>query len=289
MFSIVIPCYNRTSLLKKLLAGFVVQEGDVPTFEIILVDNNSQEDIDDVYREYSRLLPIYLVQRPQLPNTYAASSARNIGLSLSHFPWVINLDSDCIPNQHYLANLKQFIDECKNDDFLIVGERIFISSDAYSDKDILQNSQILEHMPRIASASNYNLLKDRRFPQLETIEKQEHPWAYMHSGNLIYPKKSALLINGYDEAYDGCWGYEDIDFAYRLLTVASCTPKYLSGIYCYHQEPPLVNENVSVVTDRVNKTTNLNWQRICQRIPGFAEFKKRQFTMLKIELDLSEV
>ena len=48
-------------------------------------------------------------------------------------------------------------------------------------------------------------------------------------------------MGGYDEIFDGCWGYEDVDFAHRMITCGGAQPVYLPGIDCYHQDSALSN------------------------------------------------
>ena len=113
------------------------------------------------------------------------------------------------------------------------------------------------------------------------------------------------LIGGYDEVYDGWWGYDDIHFAWEMIVKGGCIPVVLGGTevrqplnhetnenvdvlslslcmceclcQVYHQEPygsgwtpvgGVINKDGSS-NPRLNKAANPNWKRICDTIPGY--------------------
>jgi glycosyltransferase involved in cell wall biosynthesis len=287
MFSVVIPCFNRLPQLARVLAGFCAQSGS-ESFEIILVDNNGFDgDINALYCRYVDRFPLTLLRQPRLPHPRAMCRARNQGLSLARHEWIINIDSDCIPPPEYLGRIRKAIGQQAHYNPLIVGLRQFICGDEISEEELRHGRCDLASLPRVASPSNYGRALDRRYPEIEAIAGSPHPWAYMHSGNLIYRREEALKIGGYDEAFDGFWGYEDIDFAHRLITRTGARPFYLAGIECYHQDSRIAGATTPVNNEeRFNKAGNPNWVRICERIPGFEQFKLDQYRQLNAEIKL---
>jgi GT2 family glycosyltransferase len=280
MFNIVIPVHDDLRHLRLTLAGFLAQRGPVPPYEIILVDNNSlRESPDAAYVDFVHRLPLLLLRQPMLPHPFALCRARNLGLTLSHYPWIVTLGSDCVPNPDYLANLAASARAAARGMF--VGERVFIDASGVAEAAVTGDPAALARAPRIASAANYGKVRDRRFPQLEQLEGSEHPWAFMHGGNIAFPALAARAVGGFDEAYDGEWGYEDIDFAFRAITEGGLEPRYVPGMAVYH-----VERRDDTVQRRANKIESPNWRRIASRIPGFAEFKARQFASLQIEVRL---
>jgi GT2 family glycosyltransferase len=97
---------------------------------------------------------------------------------------------------------------------------------------------------------------------------------------MIYRRDTAASIGGYDEAFDGVWGYEDTDFAHRLITRGQARPVFLPDIEVYHQDSELSAHEA----DRFDKQHNRNWHMIIERIPGIEEFKLRQYQ--KISQDI---
>src|SRR5262245_12291142 len=121
MFSIVTPCHNNTDLLRLFLAGLATQETLLP-FEAILVDNNSfREDINSVYEDYISRLELTLVRQPRLPHPMALCKARNIGLALARFPWIVNIDADCVAPPYFLKNLHRGINDLGGRNILFTG------------------------------------------------------------------------------------------------------------------------------------------------------------------------
>jgi glycosyltransferase involved in cell wall biosynthesis len=281
VYSFVLPCHNDTDLLERTLAGLCLNLGG-PEFEVFLADNNSFEgDIDAVYRKYVDRLELYLIRQPRLSHPRATSRARNLGLGLAHGEWIINLDSDCVPIPSYLSHLDAYIAKAGRQNPIITGLRRFVEFGEYSDEDILAGRVDFNALPQVASPANYRQVEDRRMPFLRHLSGSEHPWAYFHSCNMIYRKSTALRIGGFDEIFDGVWGYEDIDFAHRMITLGDATPRYLSGIECLHQD-----SKRSHALDRFNKRDNPNWHRIIKRIPGFEQFKAQQYKVQSREIRL---
>jgi len=287
MFSIVIPCYNRLSQLARVLAGFCAQGRD-ETFELILVDNNGFEgDINALYLRYVDRLPLTLLRRPKLPHPRATSSARNMGLAIARYDWIINIYSDCIPPPDYVGLIRGALEQSANENLLIVGLRRFICGDGISEEALQRGACNFGALPHVASPSNYGLTLDRRHPEIESLAGSPHPWAYMHSGNMVYRRDKAREIGGYDEAYDGFWGYEDIDFAYRLITATGARPLYLAGIECYHQDSAMAEDAMGADSEgRFNKSDNPNWARVCSRIPGLEQFKQDQYRKISAGIKL---
>jgi glycosyltransferase involved in cell wall biosynthesis len=287
MFSVIIPCHNRLAQLARVLAGFCAQGMD-EIFEIIIIDNNGfKEDINALYCRYMDKLRLTLIRQPRLPHPRATSRARNLGLAVARFDWIINIDSDCIPPPDYVFSIRKTIERCANENLLIVGLRRFICGDEISEEELQGGCGNLASQPQVASSSNYGCTSDRRYPDIESIAESPHPWAYVHSGNLIYRRELALKVGGYDEVFDGTWGYEDIDFAHRLITRTGARPFYLAGIDCYHQDCRSADTPTSTGNDeRFDKSNNPNWALICSRIPGFEQFKTAQYGKINATIKL---
>ena len=268
MISILIPVWNRLPALENVLAAFcAMRKAGSPAFEVLLIDNNSTDDVRATWLAYREALPeLRLVHQPPLDHPFALCRARNLGLELARNPWVATLDADCIPNPDYLRNASAALRERS----LLVGERVFIDEDDVVQARVGEPGH-LDGLRRVESASNYRRTRDRRFPELQTIAEQPHPWALCHGGNLLFPKQLALEVGGFDEHYDGCWGYEDIEFAWRLIRRGACTPRYEPGLAVYHQEG--AHDRI----DRNNKLDNRNWHRICATIPGYEAFKTAHY------------
>lgn len=278
MFSIIIPSFNHINMLRATLTSLMWQKG-AAEFEVIIVDNNSlEENPDTVYQEFYDKLNVYLIKQPKLNHPYALCKARNCAICFAHYPWIISLDADIVLNPNYLKNLMKAIE--KEGRAIFTAERIFIDSSHVKEINPSDTSWP-EKQKVVVSPANYNLSKDRRLDAFKDLEHLSHPWAYMHGCNVVYPRDLALEIGGYDEAFDGHWGYEDIDLAYRLITEAKVKAVYCEGIFCYHLEMPSAQNEKE---KRFDKKNNPNWIRICQKIPGFKEYKEAEYQKLSKDI-----
>jgi hypothetical protein len=95
--SVVIPCYNRSALLKRAIDSALGQ--DVKASEIIVVDDGSTDNTKEVCAGYRNRIE-YIWQ----PNS-GASTARNNGVVRSRSPWIAFLDSDDFWRPSHLAKM----------------------------------------------------------------------------------------------------------------------------------------------------------------------------------------
>lgn len=284
LVSFIIPTYNNVELLEKTLAGFVSQEMNTLAWEIIIIDNNTTESKSLVlmYQKYYSLLPITLIFQPKLPHTFALCRARNLGLRSAQGKWIVSIDADTIPNKKYLSILEKNIKKWGNESVIATSERIFIPTEKVSSKEIIENPLVVEQLPVVLSPSNYSLPYDRRLPIMKSLPNIKHPWDYMHGCNVIYKRDIALKIGGYNEIYDGQWGFEDIDFAYRMITDEKCISRYVKNLHVFHQDLPEAKTN----TNRTDKSINPNWIRICKKIPGYQEYKSIKYRQFSKEIKI---
>jgi len=84
--SLIIPCYNRSSSLKRALQS-VLSQSYLPN-EIIVVDDGSSDNTADMLRnEFPQVTYLYQENK-------GVSSARNLGIKHSTGDWIAFLDSD---------------------------------------------------------------------------------------------------------------------------------------------------------------------------------------------------
>ncbi|NEU76750.1 glycosyltransferase [Hassallia byssoidea VB512170] len=88
--SVIIPVFNDSDRLKLCLQALENQTYSKDLYEVIVVDNASQEDIKSVVSQFSQAKFAYESQ----PGSYAA---RNQGISIAKGEILAFTDSDCIP------------------------------------------------------------------------------------------------------------------------------------------------------------------------------------------------
>ena len=100
-FSVIVPVYNRPQEVKELLDSLAVQK--CRDFEVIIVEDGSQECAEQIVAAYRELLDIqYFYKENSGPGL-----SRNYGAERAKGDYVLFLDSDCIVPDKYIAVIKQ--------------------------------------------------------------------------------------------------------------------------------------------------------------------------------------
>lgn len=99
--SICIITYRRPGPLGRLLASLTRQTGSLPSFEIVVVDNDAESSARPICRHYEARLPIrYEVERER-----GISMARNRSVQASRGRYLAFVDDDCFVGTDWLAAL----------------------------------------------------------------------------------------------------------------------------------------------------------------------------------------
>ncbi|HYC84125.1 MAG TPA: glycosyltransferase [Chryseosolibacter sp.] len=111
MFSVVIPVYNRSSVLERALESVLTQT--CQSFEILVMDDGSQEDITVVTGKFDdpRIKVVRLLHM-------GACVARNVGIAMAKYEWIAFLDSDDWWHAGKLAEFKKYIEANPDRDFV---------------------------------------------------------------------------------------------------------------------------------------------------------------------------
>lgn len=110
-FSIIIPVYNRPQEISSLLQS--LQDQTVKNFEVIVVEDGSQQDcLEVVHQFYSTLNLHYFSKENSGPGL-----SRNFGAEKSHGDYLIFFDSDCVVPPGYLATVREKLESNYSDAF----------------------------------------------------------------------------------------------------------------------------------------------------------------------------
>lgn len=105
LFSIIVPIYNRESCIRQAIGSVMAQE--YPMWELLLVDDGSTDQTEDICRRYAAEDPrIRYLQK----ENGGVSSARNLGLAKVSGEYLLFLDSDDVLMPTCLHTLKQRMD-----------------------------------------------------------------------------------------------------------------------------------------------------------------------------------
>lgn len=107
IFSIIIPLYNKKSLVKKTINSVLSQT--YQDFEIIVVDDGSKDNSAEYVKEYTDVRIKYYYK-----DNGGVSSARNYGIEKAQGEWIVLLDADDEMLEGTLMAFSDSISMCPN-------------------------------------------------------------------------------------------------------------------------------------------------------------------------------
>ncbi len=148
LVSVIIPVYNDAGCLQRCLDALDKQTYPQNLYEVIVVDNGSDQKIDAAVNKYSQVL----LQFEKRPGSYAA---RNKGIVFAKGEIIAFTDSDCIPSRDWID--KGVTNMLQQPDCDIVGGKISLF---YKDPKKLNAVEVYE--------------KFKAFNQKNKVQKYHH-------------------------------------------------------------------------------------------------------------------
>jgi glycosyltransferase involved in cell wall biosynthesis len=99
--SVVVPTFNRAAVLPYLLGALARQTYPSDRMEVIVVDNSSTDDTEEVIKRWQAVVPFELSFFRKENRGPAAS--RNYGAARAKGDFIAFTDSDCLPSSNWLA------------------------------------------------------------------------------------------------------------------------------------------------------------------------------------------
>ncbi|MBD0254140.1 MAG: glycosyltransferase [Cytophagales bacterium] len=215
--SVIIPTYNRCTLLDYTLDSLLKQNIDKQRFEVVIGDDGSTDDTRAVVRKYEGLMNVkYVFQEDE---GYRPASARNKAIRASEGRICLFVDSSVMLDPDCIASHIDFHDSSSaakvalgyvygfdhNEESEDLLKKLVVPSDARLSVERLSEHPVFHDVRE----AHYVKYKD----ELETLPA---PWFYFWTCHLSVTAKELFLAGLFDEKYDGRWGVEDNDLGYRL-------------------------------------------------------------------------
>lgn len=105
--SVIICSYNREAFIEQAMSSLAGQDFDRDSFEVIVVDNNSADNTENVCKNFIQTKPgyqFYYFNEPQ----QGSSPARNTGARNAKGELLIFMDDDAIAEKNFLKNAWEF-------------------------------------------------------------------------------------------------------------------------------------------------------------------------------------
>jgi chondroitin synthase len=266
--SVVILCHNQAEMLSRALFSLVAQAARLEDIrlQIIVVDNGSDVPVDLESPAMLSLLPrgtqgITVVRCEPAAPGFAVAAARNAGIAAADGDITLFLDADCIPAPTLLHSYRTAM---TSGPAVLIGHRYFVRFDDVSEARLRADLNHLYQVPQIGSDSNFGLVVDRRLPELVALDGHPMPFNCLHGCNFAVPGAALKAISGFDPEFDGAWGFEDIEFGYRLFR-HGLPFRYVPMAHVFHQDAPQPGS--------VNRQDTRNLHLAHRKIPGYAAYR----------------
>lgn len=211
--TVIIPAYNRAALLENVLAGLVVQTAG--SFDVVVVDDGSEEDIQSVVASYTDRLDVRCVRQKR--DGFGTARARNLGVASTDAEVVAFIDADCIPAGEWLEHHLDW--HCRAPNLLVTGSRRHI--DEMVDAGALATGRAdLVNLASVEDEGDRRTVEPDDWRRLVYRRSQrlihgDGAYRAAIGGNSSVRRERYLAAGGASEAFTA-WGGEDTELAWRL-------------------------------------------------------------------------
>jgi GT2 family glycosyltransferase len=238
--TIIIVTHNRRDYLGKVFESLKKQMEEQD--QLVVVDDASTDGTDKLVQ---KVVPAADYSHIPAHEGYCLSARINHGLELAGNDMIWRLDSDCIPFDDALALFKEFFAE----------DRIIAGAIMYADER--RKVKAPDHPWRLRFLEQLARRAPWEVEHWKATAELYHP-VMCFGGNLVFSKKTALAIGGFDSDFDGSWGAEDAWLADQMMWKLGCKLLYAPGAAVIHQWHPQSGEHRKA--DAMQKNLEL-WNR----------------------------
>lgn len=211
-FSIIVPVYNRSNEIDELLNS-LTKQAFTDAFEVIVVEDGSNEKCDEIIEKYKNSLDIKYFFK----ENSGAGASRNFGMEKASGDYFIILDSDVLLPVNYLKEVKSTL------------ENKF--TDAFGGPDAAHES-----FTSLQKAINYSMtavLTTGGIRGKKNAVGEFQPRSF----NLGMSKKAFVVTKGFAKLKVG----EDIDLTFRLWENGFKT-QLIEKAFVYHKRRSTIKQ-----------------------------------------------
>jgi glycosyltransferase involved in cell wall biosynthesis len=198
--SVIVVCLNEQANIGQCLSSLIRQNYPTNKYEIICVDNGSDDDTQKIIQGYCRQRDnIKMIINP----IRGIAGSRNVGIMNAQYKMVAFIDADCSAPENWISELVRGYEyySVRISNLAAVGGANLSPpslSRFYNVLAIFLNSFFGSH----GSVQGMHYKNDRIVPHLPTV-------------NVMYSKQALITVGAFDISF-ACIG-EDQDLSYRLL------------------------------------------------------------------------
>ena len=204
--TVIIPVYNRPTLLENVLAGLTAQSSS--GFDVIVVDDGSEENIEGVVDSYTSRLDVRYLRQER--DGFGTHRARNLGVASTDSEVVAFVDADCIPGPEWLERHLEWQRRASN--LLVTGSRRHV--DVMLDPEAVVSGDLLT-LPASDEAIEPDDWRRLIYRRSQRLVYGDEAFRAAIGGNSSVRRSRYLAAGGQSEAFTG-WGGEDTELAWRI-------------------------------------------------------------------------
>jgi glycosyltransferase involved in cell wall biosynthesis len=212
--AVIITTYKRPDALMAVLDGLLQQTDQ--NFDVIIADDGSGDEVRQVVADYKAQFAERLTHVWQEDSGFRATMIRNKAAAKTTADYLIFIDADCVPNQHFIARHRKLAES----GFFVAGSRILLNENftdhALKDRLALANWRLTDWWQAKRQKYCNRWLPALYFPWQLFRRLRPNTWNTARTCNFAVFRTDFIAVNGFNEAYHG-WGFEDSDLAIRLL------------------------------------------------------------------------
>lgn len=220
--SVIIPTYNRASLLETTLRFLLAQTlTEEITLEVIVVDDGSSDNTHSVVEQFRSQFDHLVYRFRPRDSLSCRSRARNLGIESARGELLVFLDCGVVLPSNCFNEIYQCV---KNRPGTVLIHRVaglFVNEKEAEDLKVeaLTPSSLAEIIDHLLLTPSWGCWGDSRdgliFSVDGELDRMPAPWALAWTAFLTVPTALTRKVGGFDESFLK-WGAEDTDFAYRL-------------------------------------------------------------------------
>ena len=208
--AVIISTYNWPQALSLVLRSALEQSESA--FEIVVADDGSRAETAEAVRTVLGPSRSAWCHVRQEDTGFRQSRVRNLGVRVSTAPWLIFIDHDTPLHPEFMADHLRL----SGRGHFVQGKRCFLPEDYTA--GLIAGGLRSGWWPTPWLRGVGNRKNAVRATWLGALLGRPKPFESAIRGcNLAVSREDFLRVDGFDELYDGVWGREDSDFAYRLF------------------------------------------------------------------------
>lgn len=206
--TVIIPSYNRASLLDKTLLSLTHQSS--VDFQVLVVDHASTDNTEEIALKYQSSLPLSYHKIAR--SGYSPGEPRDFGIREAKTPFIAFIDSGTIVPSCYVEAHLEFHHSHAN----YVGIGLQYRKDSDDGKSF--DEELASFLSQTDIDKAYSWLQKMQMQDERAeikLEESGIPWYFGWTANLSISREACLAVGGFDLDLRG-WGFEDVDLCHRL-------------------------------------------------------------------------